>query len=66
MQSVGSQEYFSIEYRGRALLGNEQLDLSVDQGGADKCAKFVRTLPGGNAPGCYSQPAFSCIRLLKF
>lgn len=66
VQSIGQQQYLAIEYRGRALLSNEQLDLSVDiSGGADKCAHYVKSLPRSSGPGCFNQPAFSCIRLLK-
>lgn len=67
-QSIGGLEkYISYEFRGRALLQNEQLDLSVIAfSGGDKCAKFVKTIKGGSAPGCLNQVGFSCMRLTHF
>lgn len=66
-QSVGSLFYYiAIEYRGRALLANEQLDLSISVGlGTNKCELFRKSLPRQNGPGCFNQPAFSCFRLLN-
>lgn len=68
VQSVGSILYYqSIQFNGRALLGNEQLDFSqqlVLHG--DKCAHYIGSAPNRLGAGCFDEGAFSCFRLLSF
>lgn len=68
VSEVGGQDYYiGLEFKGRALLDNEQLDMSILlPAGQDKCAKYVTSLFGGSGAGCYAGlKAFSCMRLLN-
>lgn len=65
--NVGERDfYLSVQYSGRALLDNEQMDLSkLVPNGSDKCARYVRTLGPRTPPGCYADGnSYSCMRLL--
>lgn len=52
---LGAQEYYAtVEFRGGALLGKEQMDFSrLVPGGADRCASYVESFVGGTPAGCY-------------
>lgn len=64
--TVGQGQFLSIQYNGRALLSNEQLDLSVENAGfSDKCAHFVKSYRSSDGSGCFNGAAYSCIRLIR-